>query len=449
MTRAALHLLAEDRPSALACCTSARETAHRLLRDISSTDADASLIDNDAPALRAALANVTVTYASLATEHPRSRSEPTVDEGLHVLEQIARDPTLRGTEAAARAANNALNLQLRLLLPTLMQPSSQVDAWMRVSEAQTLVRDNPFPHNISRIAVDLAIDCGQWERAWSHTLEQIERDGERTELIAVSAKASWLAWHRGLPSQAREHGLRARALSVAVDQPWVRVYAYLGGVIAAACGGGQIGPALQAYTRCTTRLGHTSRPYRAWQAASVALQSGHPAEQVRGFLAHTIPDYVLEGIDEAAIELADAKGESVTPVDARRVINSPRPAPVRARACLALSRTYRRQGMLAAAVLELNFARQLLHAWPGWLLTEVENELELLTQPLEATPAQQQVLELLAEGMSNSAIANRLGRSQRTVAVHVAALLKQNGASSRTALVAQYFRALSSGGHFA
>jgi DNA-binding NarL/FixJ family response regulator len=53
-----------------------------------------------------------------------------------------------------------------------------------------------------------------------------------------------------------------------------------------------------------------------------------------------------------------------------------------------------------------------------------------LVEPL--TPREVQVLELLAEGLPNKAIAARLGISDQTVKVHVAAISGKLGAANRT-----------------
>ena len=53
------------------------------------------------------------------------------------------------------------------------------------------------------------------------------------------------------------------------------------------------------------------------------------------------------------------------------------------------------------------------------------------------TPREREVLELVAEGMSNCAIAERLGNSEHTVKFHVSSLLAQFlGAATRAELVA-------------
>lgn len=58
------------------------------------------------------------------------------------------------------------------------------------------------------------------------------------------------------------------------------------------------------------------------------------------------------------------------------------------------------------------------------------NEASAMGNPL--TPRQQEVLELLCQGLSNKAIAARLDLAENTVRVHVAAILKLLGARNRT-----------------
>ena len=58
---------------------------------------------------------------------------------------------------------------------------------------------------------------------------------------------------------------------------------------------------------------------------------------------------------------------------------------------------------------------------------------ELVEEPL--TPREVEVLELLAEGLSNKAIADRLRISDQTVKFHVASLSGKLGAANRTAAV--------------
>ena len=63
---------------------------------------------------------------------------------------------------------------------------------------------------------------------------------------------------------------------------------------------------------------------------------------------------------------------------------------------------------------------------------------ELLEEPL--TPREIQVLELLAEGLPNKAIADRLGISDQTVKFHVASIMGKLGASNRIETVRRAVR---------
>jgi DNA-binding NarL/FixJ family response regulator len=56
------------------------------------------------------------------------------------------------------------------------------------------------------------------------------------------------------------------------------------------------------------------------------------------------------------------------------------------------------------------------------------------------TPREVEVLELLAEGLPNKSIAERLGISDQTVKFHVASILGKLGASNRTDAVRRALR---------
>jgi DNA-binding NarL/FixJ family response regulator len=63
---------------------------------------------------------------------------------------------------------------------------------------------------------------------------------------------------------------------------------------------------------------------------------------------------------------------------------------------------------------------------------------EALAEPL--SDRELEVLDAIAEGLSNKLIAHRLGISEHTVKTHVASILAKLGASSRTEAVAQAIR---------
>ena len=54
---------------------------------------------------------------------------------------------------------------------------------------------------------------------------------------------------------------------------------------------------------------------------------------------------------------------------------------------------------------------------------------------LELTPREVQVLELIAQGLSNRQIGEKLFISAKTASVHVSAILRKLGAASRTEAV--------------
>jgi DNA-binding NarL/FixJ family response regulator len=88
----------------------------------------------------------------------------------------------------------------------------------------------------------------------------------------------------------------------------------------------------------------------------------------------------------------------------------------------------RRSGVQADALLTA------LGAAPPADLTPTEG----VEEPL--TPREVQVLELLAEGLANKAIAGRLGISDQTVKFHVAAIMGKLGAANRTEAVRRAVR---------
>jgi DNA-binding NarL/FixJ family response regulator len=69
---------------------------------------------------------------------------------------------------------------------------------------------------------------------------------------------------------------------------------------------------------------------------------------------------------------------------------------------------------------------------------ELKYEQEEFVEPL--TPREVQVLELLAEGLANKAIADRLHISDQTVKFHVASIAGKLGAANRTDVVRRAVR---------
>ena len=213
--------------------------AERMVEAATTADralASASAVGGHDRQLLLAAADARVTKASALVGSADRASVDQLAAALELLDEVALDPDLADTTPAARAVNNALNLRLEALGPRLHDTASQVEAWTRVGEARALTAGWRDHGSILRQAVDLAFSTGQWERGWDYAHRQLEAEHERNEQVAVLAKAAHLAWHRGMLPEARQLGTGARALSVAVDHPWVRTYAYLGGVLAAVAG---------------------------------------------------------------------------------------------------------------------------------------------------------------------------------------------------------------------
>ena len=72
------------------------------------------------------------------------------------------------------------------------------------------------------------------------------------------------------------------------------------------------------------------------------------------------------------------------------------------------------------------------------LLRDAHPVSEALAEPL--SNREREVLDLIAEGLSNKLIAHRLGISEHTVKTHTASILAKLGAASRTEAVSQAIR---------
>ncbi len=87
-------------------------------------------------------------------------------------------------------------------------------------------------------------------------------------------------------------------------------------------------------------------------------------------------------------------------------------------------------------------AAGLLSRWRGWRVDElvaVQRRLGIGSEPsgpAELTPREREVAALLAEGLSNAGLAERLYISPRTAAVHVSNILSKLGMASRTEVAA-------------
>jgi DNA-binding CsgD family transcriptional regulator/tetratricopeptide (TPR) repeat protein len=106
------------------------------------------------------------------------------------------------------------------------------------------------------------------------------------------------------------------------------------------------------------------------------------------------------------------------------------------------ARTLVGEGRLDEARAHAEAAAPFLARWRGWRVDElraVERRLGLGPEPSgpdALTPREREVVSLLAEGLTNSQVADRLYISPRTAAVHVSNILAKLGMSSRTEVAA-------------
>lgn len=401
---------------------------------------------------RAAVLDAQVTHA---TEGFRHAISPEVRDALiTVLDAVADECLLFAADLpdaggiAGRAANNALLLRLQPLNEgqEFNDPEIQVQAWLWVGQARAVISAAGTPEAgvqpVNRQAVDLALRLGVWERAWEAVTQSLRISCQRNERVSLLAKAARFAWERGNLQDAVSYGQSARTASIAVDLPWVRLYAHQAGVIAAAAGSGSLPKALDAYRTCVDITSHSTRPSRAWETAQIALDAGTPTKDIKHFL-HRVGFNAHASIHQralAAIILADHDNSNAPYNDWDRIDSALLDAPDRARFHLAAARAALRTGRRTAAAIELSRARSYLLHWPGRTMAALnQTSAAFLAIPL-TTPAQQKVLDLLIEGLSNGAIAGELGISPRRVAVHVQALLRSTAATSRTELAVNELR---------
>lgn len=401
---------------------------------------------------RAARLDSLVTYA---TEALNLLPAPETREALLETMDSVRDECLHSGgdlpgsgEIAGRAINNALIERLKPLYTgtDFHSPEAHVQAWIWVEQARSAIAEAGLPgvdlQPVNRQAVDLARHLGSWERAWVSVTESLRVGYQRNERVTLLAKAARLAWERGKLSDAVTLGQEARTASIAVGLPWVRLYAYQAGVTAAAAGSGNIRAALTSYLNCVDKPGHASRPDRAWETAQIALDAGTDPGRLSSFL-HEVGFHEHASkhrLAFASVILADHGNHTAPQQDWDGVEFALLSAPDRARFHLAAARTAMRNDRYSAAAIELRKGREYLRLWPGRIADSFSPLTTMFLEAPTTTPAQQQVLDLIVEGLSNNTIAHQLGISPRTVAVHVQALLRNAGANSRTDLALRELR---------
>ncbi|MCF8708253.1 response regulator transcription factor [Rhizorhapis sp. SPR117] len=106
---------------------------------------------------------------------------------------------------------------------------------------------------------------------------------------------------------------------------------------------------------------------------------------------------------------------------------------------------------LIPTIRAMQLMREGMIVYPREILTDLRKHIKPATSPQihehEAgvhegilTPRQRDVLLLLAQGLSNKAIAGNLTISESTVKVHIRAIMERTGMLNRTQIVAHFFR---------
>jgi DNA-binding CsgD family transcriptional regulator len=113
------------------------------------------------------------------------------------------------------------------------------------------------------------------------------------------------------------------------------------------------------------------------------------------------------------------------------------PPAARGTAHVGAARTLLARGKEDEAAVHTTRAAELLARWSGWRVAELDAVRRRLATDAEGgglvlTPREREVAQLVADGLTNAELAQRLFISPRTAAVHVSSILRKLGVTSRT-----------------
>jgi DNA-binding CsgD family transcriptional regulator len=270
----------------------------------------------------------------------------------------------------------------------------------------------------SILQAGLALEAGELDAAEQFTREAKPARPKTT--VAIIGLDLNLALRRNDLGKARQ---RLAELTEAVRiRGWItpdNVHDLLAPALRAGFTVADFGPLLD---RVALWAGRPLEPDNAWHsflAAQVAESAGRWPEAAESYLT------AAAGLRAVDVEMAGHRGTAHVGA---------------ARALIALNR-------LEEARAHAGQAAEILARWRGWRVEDLEavrRRLGLgaeLSGPDALTPREREVVGLLAAGLTNSQLADRLYISPRTAAVHVSNILAKLGMSSRTEVAAWAVRA--------
>lgn len=344
--------------------------------------------------------------------------------------------------ALGRVLNNGLEYRM-----AGRPDAEQWAAWEMTWRRANRLGLHPFLGKIVRQGIDLAYRTGQWQRGWQAATTRLPEESDPVERVVLAAKAALLALEVGRVDEAVRLTERSTAEAAGMDQFWAVLYVALADVAVTA----HTAPvahtirALTRYRNAVTPADHARRAHRAGETALWALDAGVPPTAVRGFLTATLAGHTVPWLDLALAERVGDDDAAVTAGETLLAEPSPWPAVAvwRADILTRMGRSLLRLGRTSQAKEYAEEACALLSSWPGRRLAAAQALRDAAapeTQPA-LTHRERHVLALLAEGLSNREIGDRLTISARTVAVHVSRLLRKTGCASRTELAVIHLRA--------
>jgi DNA-binding NarL/FixJ family response regulator len=320
------------------------------------------------------------------------------------------------------------------------------------AEATAAGFDSMAVHDVAASLAQLAAAEGDLAGAIARLDEVGGGDGR-----AGWTKASWLAVFRaGLALEASDLDDAAEHIEETKPATARTAAAVIGLDLHLACRRGDLAAArrlLRDLLAAADADGYAS-PSQAHDLLSAALGAGLEADELRPLVDHVghwagnrlEPDNAWRRMLDA--QLAEAAGDveaAIAGYEAAACTLGAAPeilAGHRGTAHVGAAANLVRAGRLDEARPHVAEAARLLARWSGWRVDQlraVERRLGIGDEPdgpAALTPREREVAALLAEGLTNAQLAERLYISPRTAAVHVSNLLAKLGMASRTEVAA-------------